>query len=164
MIGWRAFPVATMALATLTASCASSHGTPSTQHSARTPRTGDAARYLAIAEPANRRLDEALDAFHDRDGDDLAAARADLRSVAATETSFDRKLLALHLPAPAGQTARNLVAVNESRAELTTVGARARSLRAMRIVRARLPAADALVETQVRILRAQLGLPPPDSS
>ena len=50
--------------------------------------------YLAIALPANRRLDEDFDGLDDNHND-LAAAEAALRDAAATERQFDRLLLAL---------------------------------------------------------------------
>jgi hypothetical protein len=55
---------------------------------------------VAIARPANRRLETGFDGLEDDDRDDLAAARADLRDAAATERRFDRRLLALKLPPP----------------------------------------------------------------
>ena len=89
----------------LTAGCASS-GAPAqapAPHSAAPHSTGPhstaataattaelramAAKYLAIAQPANRELDHELDGFKDHAKDDLAAARADLRAVAATDAS-----------------------------------------------------------------------------
>jgi hypothetical protein len=58
-----------------------------------------AARYLAIARPAYRRLDHDLDdGLEGDDRDNLAASQADLRA-AATERRFDRQLLALPLAA-----------------------------------------------------------------
>src|SRR6266852_7365010 len=44
-----------------------------------------AARYLAIALPANRQLDHAFNGLAASENKDLAAAEADLRSAAATE-------------------------------------------------------------------------------
>src|SRR4051794_2834723 len=52
-------------------------------------RSALAARYRAIAEAGNRRLDHDFDAFEGRDHDRLAAADADLRDIAATERRFD---------------------------------------------------------------------------
>jgi hypothetical protein len=53
--------------------------------------TAMAARYMAIARPANRELDHEFDGFDDhiKDGD-LATARADLRAAVVTERRFDR--------------------------------------------------------------------------
>jgi hypothetical protein len=124
-----------------------------------------AARYLAIAEPANRRLGHDFD--DGLDGDDrgnLAASRADLRDAAATERRFDRQLLQIRLaPATEGMV-RILVASNQSRARLTDQAARVTSLARLRSFERRLDAANVPVEDAVKAIRSQLGLPPPESS
>jgi hypothetical protein len=153
--------VAVVAALLLTACARSGSGMAASESS---PADPVGARYLAIAESANRRLETALDALDDRDRASLTGALADLRSVVDTERAFDRNLLALALPDEAAQTARNLVAVNEPRASLTTQAVGCPSLDCVRDLRPRLRAADALIETQVTILRAQLGLPPPKAS
>ena len=124
-----------------------------------------AARYLAIARPANQRLADDFD--HGLDGKDrsnLAAASADLRDAAATERSFDRLLLRIALPPGTEAVARMLVAANESRARLTDAAAAASSLRQLRAFERRLTAANVPVEDAVKVLRTELGLPPPESS
>jgi hypothetical protein len=121
-------------------------------------------RDLAIARPANRRLEADFDGFDDRDRDNLAAATADLRSAAATERQFDQRLLRIELPADSAVIARLMVTAHESRARLADEAARSASLAQLRGFARRLTAANAPVEEAVRGLRAQLGLPPPDTS
>jgi hypothetical protein len=59
-----------------------------------------AGRYLAIAVPANHRLDSEVDGFTDHERDDLAAAKSDLRAEATTERWFDQRLAEMvRLPA-----------------------------------------------------------------
>src|SRR5262249_39226792 len=123
-----------------------------------------AARYLAIAEPANRRLDTEVDAYTDHAHENLAAAAAALRAQAATERAFDRQLARIPFPARIAATARALISVNEIRAALAEHQARARSIPALLALRADHKSADAEVEAQVRVIRAQLGLPPPETS
>jgi len=73
---------------------------PSARHSASgaqatlapARRAAVADRYLAIAVPANHRLDQEVEGFADHERSDLAAAEADLRAEAATERWFDRRL------------------------------------------------------------------------
>jgi hypothetical protein len=127
--------------------------------------TAMAARYMAIARPANRELDHEFDAFDDhiKDGD-LAAARADLRAAVVTERRFDRQLIALSFPPRTEPFVRLLYRVNQARAELTSTAAAATSLRELRGYQRRLDAANEPVEDAVRVIRAQLGLPPPDTS
>jgi hypothetical protein len=119
---------------------------------------------MAIARPANHRLDVAVDAYADHAHHDLAAAKAALRAEAATERQFDRQLAAIRFPPAIAATANALIRVNEIRARLTERQARARSIPALLSLDADHKMADARVETQVRVIRAQLGLPPPETS
>jgi hypothetical protein len=127
--------------------------------------TAMAARYMAIARPANRELDHEFDGFDDhiKDGD-LAAARADLRAAVVTERRFDRQLIALSFPPRTEPFVRLLYRVNQARAELTSAAAGVTSLRELSGYQRRLDAANEPVEDAVRVIRAQLGLPPPDTS
>jgi hypothetical protein len=151
---------------------AGASGSPAGQRSPRpaglatsaTDRRALAAAYLRIAKPANDRLEVEVDGFNERQRDDLAAARADLRAEAATERRFDRRLLRIGFPARIAATARWLVLVNQNRIALTDLQARAPSLAAVRSLDGRHKAADTAVEVQVRIIRRDLGLPPPDTS
>ena len=124
-----------------------------------------AARYMAIAQPANRELDHEFDGFgdHVKDGG-LAAAQADLLAAAATERRFDRQLIAISFPPRTEPFVRLLYRVNQARAELTSTAAAATSLRELRGYQRRLDAANEPVEDAVRVIRGQLDLPPPDTS
>ena len=146
----------------LTAGCGSSQPPPvrSAAGGLRAPAT----RYLAIAQPANRQLDHEFDGLTDHEGDNLAAAQADLRAAAATERRFDRQLIAITFPPLTEPFARLLFDVNQARAALTATAAAATSLRQLRGFQPRLDAANEPVEEAVRVIRSQLGLPPPDSS
>ena len=124
-----------------------------------------AGTYMAIAQPANRELDHEFDGFDDhmKDGD-LAAARADLRAAAVTERRFDRQLIALSFPPRTEPFVRLLYRVNQARATLTSTAAGVSSLNELRGYQRRLDAANEPVEDAVQVIRAQLGLPPPDTS
>jgi hypothetical protein len=123
-----------------------------------------AARYLAIAQAGNRRLEHDFDGLEGPDRGNLAAARADLRDAAATERLFDQRLLAIAFPPGTERIVRMLYAVNQARARLTGEAAASASLRELRACQARLDAANAPVEDAVRVIRDQLGLSPPDTS
>jgi hypothetical protein len=125
--------------------------------------SGPAARYLAIAEPANITLDRAFDALDDNDSD-LVAARADFALAAATEREFDRELLSIALPAPVRATAQALVNVNEARVAVTRQAAAATSLAEVVQFKQDIDVANDVVEVQVGLIRKQLGLAPPDAS
>jgi hypothetical protein len=135
-------------------------------HSAPAPaaRAAAAAGYARIARAGNRRLEIDFTSLAGRDRAHLAAARADLRDAAATERLFDRRLLALRLPAGAGRIARLLDQINQARADLTAAAARSASLRQLRAFEQRLTAANQPVEQAVRVIRDLLGLPPPQGS
>ena len=166
---------ALLGTALLAAGCASS-GPPAQSPASHRPAargtaattaelTAMAARYMAIARPANRELDHEFDGFDDhvKDGD-LAAARADLRAAVVTERRFDRQLIALSCPPRTEPFVRLLYRVNQARAELTSAAAGVTSLRELSGYQRRLDAANEPVEDAVRVIRAQLGLPPPDTS
>jgi hypothetical protein len=160
-----------LAVVVLAAACTGAHtpaaGTTTSSSStaaAAAQRRGLAARYLAIASVGNRDLDRAFHALDGRDHDHLGAARADLRAVAVIERRFDRSLLAIEFPSAIEATARALVGVNESRATLTSEAAASASLAQLRRYEQQLSAANGAVEQQVRTLRDQLGLPPPETS
>lgn len=123
-----------------------------------------AARYLAIARPANHRLDVEVDGFGDHRRDDLAKATADLRAEAATERHFDRQLARIRFPAAIESIVRALIRANRSRIALTRREARSSSLAELNTFTRRHKAADAAVETPVKALRKALGLPPPETS
>ncbi len=123
-----------------------------------------AADYLAIARPANHRLDVEVRSYDKHARGDLAAAAAALRAQAATERHFDRQLAAIPFPPAIAATAQALIGVNEIRARLTDQQAAATSLAALLSFTGRHQAADAEVEAQVRVIRSELGLPAPESS
>jgi hypothetical protein len=123
-----------------------------------------AAGYLAIAVAGNRRLEIDFDGLKGGDRHHLSASRADLRDAAATERLFDRRLLGISFPPVTAAVARTLYRVNQARASLTDRAAASASLRQLRWYERRLDAANRPVEQQVRLIRQQLGLPPPDTS
>jgi hypothetical protein len=169
---WRpASAVAALACAALLAAgCSGGGGIPapapatSAATAAAAPARVLAARYLAIAEAGNRRLEHDFNGLEGRDRGNLAAARADLRDAAATERLFDRRLLEIAFPPRTEQIARLLYAANEARARVTGEAAASTSLRQLRACQRRLDAANGPVEDAVRVIRGQLGLSPPDTS
>jgi hypothetical protein len=120
-----------------------------------------AAQYLAIAVPANHQLEREDHAFDHNAHVNLAAAEQALRAEAATERRFDNLLLKIGFPPPIAATARALVRVNQHRIVLTELQAQSSTIAGLLSFTSGHKAADAAVETQVRIIRKQLGLPPP---
>lgn len=122
-----------------------------------------ASRYLAVANPANHRLDVEVDDYTDAQHDDLAEARADLRAEVATEHSFDTHLAAIKFPPHIAAIARALIRINEQRAGMTARQAQSTSLTQMRSFDRQHAEADAAVEHEVKLIRQALNLPPPDT-
>ena len=133
-------------------------------HVSSAHRSGVAARYLVIARAGNERLEDDFDPLEKRDRNHLAAAESDLRDAAATERLFDRRLLRISFPAKTERVARRLYRVNQARAKLTIAAAASISLRQLHAYERRLDTANAPVESAVRTIRRQLGLPPPSTS
>jgi hypothetical protein len=123
-----------------------------------------AAAYLTIANAGNKRLDTDFDRLQGPDRVDLAAARADLRDIAATEHLFDQRLAALKLPPGPEAWAHTLIRVNETRAALTTRAAAGVSPAQLAGYRRPLAAANVPVESAATAIRVELGLPAPDTS
>jgi hypothetical protein len=171
--------LAVMFLTILAAGCASSQPAgvpagrssqpePSSQSAVPAAASGDvralAKRYLAIALPANRRLDVEVDGYTDHRRDDLAVAEQDLRAEAATERRFDSRLIEIPFPSRIAVMVWALVQLNQSRAALTDRQARSVSVSQLVSFDSRHKAADAAVEVDVRAIRRALRLPPPDTS
>jgi len=145
-------------------------GKPAVSHSATAglaagaPRKALAARYLAIAQAGNRRLEVEFNRLHKEDRLRLAAAHRDLREIAGTERLFDQRLLDIPFPAATDRIARFLNWVNQARAGMTAAAASAPSLERLHTDERRLTEANKPVEQAVAILRSQLGLPPPETN
>lgn len=166
---WLAVTPLALVLATVAATGLASAGCSAQAKSSGERAKALAAAYMAIALPANHRLDEEVDSYNahargDHARGDLVIAEADLRQEAATERWFDRRLLKIAFPSAIAATARALVRVNDQRIALTTEQAQATTVSELLMFGASHRAADAAVEAQVRIIRKQLGLPPPGSS
>lgn len=158
------------------AGCASSHsaspaaqptgqGTaPATSGASSSSVRAAAADYLAIAKPANHRLDEETGAYAKDVHRNLAAAKSDLLAEAATELWFDQHLTKIPLRPSIAATARAMIRANQHRILLTEQQAGSMTLAQMASFTRRHKAADAAVEAQSRIIRSQLGLPPPPES
>lgn len=122
-----------------------------------------AAAYLAVALPANRRLDKENDSYEDNEHDNFVTAKRELRGEIATERRFNAKLLKIDFPADIAAVAWSLAQANNRRIALTERQARAATIVKLRAFDRRHKSADAAVEVQVRIIRTELGLPPPEN-
>lgn len=112
----------------------------------------------------NRRLEVDFDRLAERDRARLSAADADLADAGATERLFDRRLISIAFVPATERIAQVLYRLNQARASLTIAASRSGSLAQLRSWEGRLATANAQVEVPVRIIRSQLGLPPPETS
>jgi hypothetical protein len=122
-----------------------------------------AGAYLRIAVAANKRLDADFDRVQGPDRADLASSAADLRDIAATELQFDQQLAALVLPPGPESWSHALITANEARAALTTQAAAGKSLARLASYQRPLAAENVPVEQAAIGIRADLGLPAPDT-
>ena len=168
--GFAAFATCLATVAACAASGPAQHGAgarrPAAAGIALTPASKQrlAAAYLAIARPANEKLDKAEKHYARYCRTNLVAAEAALRAQAAIEHRFDVQLATIRFPPAVEATASALIRVNQIRIAVTVRQAGARSVRALLDMTGGHKAADAEVEAQVSVIRAQLGLPPPESS
>lgn len=179
MTGTRAVLAAASALVILAGGCAAGRSagsavpdrrTSQPSHSPAAPvltgvgRRALASRYMAIAVPANHRLDTEVNGFADHQRHDLAAAESYLRAEAATERWFDRRLVGIAFPPAIASIAGALIGANRHRIALTEREALSATIAGLRSFASGHRSADAAVEVQVRLIRRALGLPPPSDS
>jgi hypothetical protein len=121
-----------------------------------------ASLYTNVANPADRALTGEVSAYTLNERHDLAAAKLALSQEVKTETSFDNQLGDITFPSAPDPHADLLTAADAKRIKLLKQQMLATSLRKLRAFDSRDQAANAAVEAQVRIIRADLGLPPAD--
>ena len=119
------------------------------------------ANYTSIADPSDQALKAEVTAYTKNEHRSLPAARKALQKEVATELAFNNQLAELPFPPDSAVISDRLIQANQKRSQLIQEQAQAPTLARMRAMDRAHQAADATVETQVRALRAALGLPPP---
>ncbi len=164
VVGWAALLMGGAAHAAVHASASRTAATAAAATAAAS-RSRAAAQYVVIARAGNERLEDDFDPLEDRDRNNVAAARADLRDAAATERLFDRRLLRISFPAGTERVARRLYRINQARAKLTAaVAGVSTTLHRLHAYERVLDEANGPVEQAVEAIRRQLRLPPPSTS
>jgi hypothetical protein len=118
-----------------------------------------ASLYSNLAGPADWALTPVIADYTRDQHHKLAAAKLDLAKKAKIEASFDSQLGQITFPAATGAHADLLIAADQKRIKLIRLQMQAKTLRKLRSFDARIQAADAAVEAQVKIIRTDLGLP-----
>ena len=119
------------------------------------------ADYTSIEGPSNKALQAEVTAYTKNEHSNLPAARQALQKELATELAFNTQLAELPFPPEAAVIFDRLTQASQKRSQLIKQQAQAPTLAQMRAMDSAHQAADATVETQLRALRAALGLPPP---
>jgi len=118
-----------------------------------------ASLYTNVAGPADRILAADLKAYGVNRLRNLAAAKSDLSNEVKAETSFDSQLGDITFPPAPDPHADQLTALDAKRIALIKLQLKAPSLRKLRALDSQVQAASAAVDAQVKIMRADLGLP-----
>lgn len=116
--------------------------------------------YTAILAPASQQLSVDAAAYAASEGDNLAAAKAALTAEVATERAFDTSLTGIAFPPAIAPLATTLVQADAARATLTAEQSLSSSLSQMRSFNARVEAASAVVQTEMKRIRTALESPP----
>ena len=118
-----------------------------------------ASLYTNLAGPADQALAPQVAGYTVDQYHHLATAKLNLAKEEKIEASFDGQLGQITFPAGADAHADLLIAADVKRIKLIRQQLDAKTLRQLRSFDAKVQAADVVVETQVRILRQDLGLP-----
>jgi hypothetical protein len=118
-----------------------------------------ASLYTNVAGPADRLLAADISAYGVNRSRNLAAAKLDLSNEVKAETAFDNQLGTITFPPAADPHADDLTAADAKRIKLIELQLKAPSLRKLRAFDSQIEAASAAIDAQVKIMRADLGLP-----
>jgi hypothetical protein len=118
-----------------------------------------ASLYTNVAGPADRILAADIQAYGVNRLRNLAAAKSDLSNEVKAETAFDNQLGTITFPAAPDPHADLLITADAKRIKLIKLQLQVTSLRKLRALDSQVQAASAAVDAQVKIMRADLGLP-----
>jgi hypothetical protein len=118
-----------------------------------------ASLYTNVAGPANRILAADIQAYAVNRLRNLAAAKSDLSNEVQAETAFDNQLGTITFPPAPDPHADQLTTADAKRIKLIKLQLQVKSLRKLRALDSQVQTASAAVDAQVKIMRADLGLP-----
>ena len=133
--------------------------TPSMQPCTTQPML--ASQYLAVITPATQQLNTDAAAYAASEGDHLAVAEAALKAEVTSERALDASLTAFAFPPAIAPLARALINANQARATLTAEQARSSSLTRLRSFDHQVQAADAAVQTEMKLVLTAVDAPLP---
>jgi hypothetical protein len=115
--------------------------------------------YTNVASPADRLLAADISAYGVNRHRNLAAAKLDLSNMVKVETAFDNQLGTITFPPAPDPHADELIAADAKRIALIKLQLKTTSLRKLRALDSQVQTASAAVDAQIKIMRADLGLP-----
>jgi hypothetical protein len=118
-----------------------------------------ASLYTNVAGPADRILAADIQAYAVNRLRNLAAAKSDLSNEVQAETAFDNQLGTITFPPAPDPHGDQLTTADAKRIKLIKLQLQVKSLRKLRSLDSQVQAASAAVDAQVKIMRADLGLP-----
>jgi hypothetical protein len=110
-------------------------------------------RYNSIANPVTQQLNADVSAYTASERHHLGAAEAALAAEVTSEKAFDASLARFPFSPAVAPTAKALIRANQALARLTAEQARSSSLTRLRSFNARVKAARAAVQTEMRLTR-----------
>jgi hypothetical protein len=117
-------------------------------------------QYMAILTPANQQLTADAAAYTANDRDNLAGAKAALAAEVTSERAFYTSMASFPFPPTVVPTANALIRADRALANLTAKQAGSSSLTRLRSFDHRVKVATAAVETELKLLRKALAVPP----
>jgi hypothetical protein len=119
--------------------------------------------YLAIVTPTSQQLSTDVSAYTANERGRLAAARAALAAEVTSERALGTSMANFPFPPTVVPTAKALIQADQALAKLTGEQAGASSLTRMRSFDHRVQVATAAVQTELKLLRKALAVPPTSS-
>ena len=116
--------------------------------------------YMAIYIPASQQWSTDASAYTAHERDNLAAAKAALAAEVTSERAFDTSMANFPFPPAVAPTAKAMIQADQALATLTAEQAGASSLARMRSFDHRAEVATAACETELKLLRKALAVPP----
>jgi hypothetical protein len=116
--------------------------------------------YLAIEHPASQQLTADVSAYTANERDHLGAAKAALAAEVTAERTFGTSMANFPFPPSVDPTAKAMVQAEQALAGLTAQQARSSSLNRLRSFDHRVRVATTAVETELKLLRKALAVPP----
>ena len=116
--------------------------------------------YMAIMSPTSQQLTTDASAYTANERHNLTAAKAALAAEVTSERAFDTSMASFPFPPSVVPTAKAMIQADQALAKLTAEQAGSSSLKRLRSFDHRVQVATTAVETELKLLRKALAVPP----